>query len=223
MAIVGQRVEGLASVVRFPQMSCWRTSMFQRSVRASRRERTCPLAGDDLIRDPIASLTHAITIRRPSRDVWPWLVQMGAGTRAGWYSYDVIDNGRHRSADRILPELQTIAVGTLFPAVPGATDGFHVLHFETARSLVLGWRPTAEAAPIMTWAFVLEDRTGGQTRLIVRARGGRGYPFYGLPQWIGQPFVRVGHAIMERRQLLGIAARVESRGTGSQGPRARAA
>jgi hypothetical protein len=197
--------------------------MFQRSVRASRRERTCPLAGDDLIREPIASLTHAITIRRPPRDVWPWLVQMGAGTRAGWYSYDVIDNGRHRSADRVLPELQTIAVGALFPAIPGATDGFHVLDFEIARFLVLGWRATPEAAPIVTWAFVLEDCSGGETRLIVRARGSRGYPFYGLPQWIGQPFVRVGHAIMERRQLLGIAARVESHGPGGHGPRARAA
>jgi hypothetical protein len=185
--------------------------MFHRSVRASRQEQTCPLPGDDLIPEPIASLTNATTIRRPPREVWPWLIQMGAGTRAGWYSYDFIDNGRRRSADCIVPDLQTIAVGTLFPAAPGATDGFHVLAFETNRYLVLGWRPAPGATPIMTWAFALEARPDGHTRLIVRARGGSGYPFYSLPPWIGMPFVRFGHAVMERRQLLGIASRVESR------------
>ena len=179
------------------------------SVRASRLERTRALPGDELIRDPIASLTHAITIQRPPHGVWPWLVQMGAD-RAGWYSYDFIDNGRRPSADRIVPALQTVAAGELFPAVPDATDGFHVLAFETARYLVLGWRPAPGTAPIMTWAFVLEWRTDATTRLIVRARGGREYPFYGLPPWIGQPFIRFGHFVMQRKQLLGIAWRAES-------------
>ena len=185
--------------------------MFGRTVRASRLERTRALAGDELIAQPIASLTHAITIRRQSREVWPWLVQMGAGSRAGWYSYDVLDNGRERSADRILPNLQSIAVGSLFPAVPGATDGFHVVKFETGRYLVLGWKPTPGDALIVTWAFVLDDCNDGSTRLIVRARGGRGYPYYGLPAWLGLPVVRFAHFIMERRQLHGIASRVESR------------
>lgn len=187
-------------------------AMLFRSVRASRLERTRLLPGDALIPAPIASLTHAVTIRRPPRDVWPWLIQMGAGTRAGWYSYDVIDNGRRPSADRIVPDLQTVAIGALFPAVPDATDGFHVLEFETARSLVLGWRRVPGEAPIMTWAFVLEEQSGGYTRLIVRARGGHDYPFYGLPPWLGMPVIRLGHAVMERRQLLGIASRAESKG-----------
>jgi hypothetical protein len=169
---------------------------------------TRALPGDELIRDPIASLTHAITIRRPPHDVWPWLVQMGAD-RAGWYSYDFIDSDHRPSADRIVPALQTIAAGELFPAVPGATDGFHVLALETARHLVLGWRSAPGAASIMTWAFVLEERTDGTTRLIVRARGGREYPFYGLPPWIGKPFIRFGHFVMQRKQLLGIAWRAE--------------
>ncbi|MEQ1908334.1 MAG: hypothetical protein ABMA15_05900 [Vicinamibacterales bacterium] len=191
--------------------------MWPRSVRATHPERTRQLPGDNLIPQPIASLTHATTIRRPPSDVWPWLVQMGAGTRAGWYSYDFIDNGRRPSADRIVSDLQGIAVGALFPAVPGAMDGFHVLAFETARHLVLGWRPAPRSAPIMTWAFVLEERPDRHTRLIVRARGGRGYPFYGLPPWLGLPIIRFGHSIMERRQLLGIASRAESRERGALG------
>src|SRR5689334_767341 len=96
-----------------------------RSVRPTRFERTRALPGDALIPEPIGSLTHAVTIQRPRSDVWPWLVQMGAGTRAGWYSYDTIDNRGRRSANRILPELQYIEPGTLFPALPNETEGFH--------------------------------------------------------------------------------------------------
>ena len=58
-------------------------------------------------------------IAAPPERVWPWRVQMGAG-RAGWYSYDRIDNGGRPSADRIVPELQRLAVGDVMPAVPGA-------------------------------------------------------------------------------------------------------
>ncbi len=184
--------------------------MFGRSVRASRPERTRALPGDDLISEPIGSLTHATTIRRPRQDVWPWIAQMGAGSRAGWYSYDFIDNRRQPSADRIIPSLQTVAIGALFPAVPGAIDGFHVLKFEMGLYLVLGWVSTPGAPPIMTWTFVLEERSDGSTRLIVRARGGRGYAFYGLPPRIGLTFVRLAHFIMQRKQLLGIASRAES-------------
>ena len=187
--------------------------MWPRSVRATHPERARVLPGDDLIPEPIGTLTHAITIRRPPREVWPWLAQMGAGNRAGWYSYDIIDNGRRRSAVRIVEELQHIAVGTLFPTVPGATDGFHVLQFEVGRSLVLGWRPAPIALPIVTWAFVLEAVNEGTTRLVVRARAASGYPIYGLPPSIGMPFIRVGHFNMQRRQLLGIAYRAESRRT----------
>ena len=185
--------------------------MWPRSVRATQLERAGALPGDDVIPEPIGTLTHAITIRRPPHEVWPWLAQMGAGSRAGWYSYDIIDNGRRRSAARIVEELQHLAVGTLFPAAPGATDGFHVLQFVTGRSLVLGWLLASNASPLMTWAFVLEAVNEGTTRLVVRARGARGYRFCGLPPSIGMLLVRFGHFIMERKQLLGIAFRAESR------------
>lgn len=89
------------------------------SVRADLREQVRGLSGDELIPNPVGSVTHALTIRRSSHDVWPWLVQMGSG-RAGWYAYDTIDNGGRPSAERILPEFQDISVGTVFPALPGA-------------------------------------------------------------------------------------------------------
>ena len=80
--------------------------MFGRSVRATEGEANRPLPGDELIPEAVASLAHAITIRCDRGDVWPWLAQMGAGSRAGWYSYDFIDNGRRPSAVRVIPELQ---------------------------------------------------------------------------------------------------------------------
>ncbi|HET9017587.1 MAG TPA: hypothetical protein VFN57_18445, partial [Thermomicrobiaceae bacterium] len=65
--------------------------------RATDDERRRPLPGDALVPDPMGVITHAITINAPSEDVWPWLVQLGAG-RAGWYAWDRIDNGGVASA-----------------------------------------------------------------------------------------------------------------------------
>ena len=181
-----------------------------RSVRASRDECTCSLPGDELIPEPIASLNHAVTIRCPRRDVWPWLAQMGAGSRAGWYSYDSLDNGRRPSAERIVPEFQELAVGAVFPALPGVTDAFTVLALEPQRFLVLGW-VSPDGTPLMTWAFVMEDAEHGSTRLVVRARGGSGYQFHGLPWWLARRIIPVVHFVMQRKQLIEIARRAERR------------
>ena len=175
------------------------------SVRATAAEAREPLPGDELIPTAIGSLTHAITIPRPPRDVWPWLAQMGAGRRAGWYSYDTLDNGRQPSAARIVPELQTLVPGMVFPALPAITDGFILQSFEPYRSLVLGW-PAPDGTLTATWAFRLDDASGG-TRLLVRARGGAGYRFHGLPAWASQLAIRVVHFVMQRKQLLNITAR----------------
>ena len=168
------------------------------------------MPGDGDIPSPLASLTHGITILGPPAAVWPWLVQMGAGSRAGWYSYDALDNGRTPSATRIVPELQDVEVGTVFPAMPGVREGFVVRAIDPGRSLVLAW-PEPDGTPMVTWAFALHEETPATTRLLVRVRGRRDYRFRGLPTWLSAPVVRIVHFVMERRQLLGIAARVEAR------------
>jgi hypothetical protein len=180
-----------------------------RSVRATIDERARALPGDERIPQAIDTLTHGVTIRRAPHDVWPWLVQMGAGSRGGWYSYDWLDNGRQPSAARIVPELQHPAVGTIFPALPGMTEGFTVLAIEHERALTLGWL-TPEGTPQVTWTFVLEEVTLGVTRLLVRVRGGPGYRFHGLPLPLTKVVIRVVHFIMQRKQLLGITDRAES-------------
>ena len=193
-----------------PCASAKRVTFGWGSTSASRSEKQRALPGDELIADPIASLTHAISIQGTPGNVWPWLAQMGAGARAGWYSYDFIDNGRKPSRTSIAPHLQAIGVGTLFPATPRATDGFHVLMLEAAHHLVLGWKPKADGPLMVTWAFVLDRQSETGTRLIVRARANRRYPLYGLPPSVGLAAIRAGHFIMQRKQLLGIRGRVES-------------
>ena len=84
------------------------------------------------------------------------------------------------------------------------------MRIEPGRSLVLGAVPPEGGPPLMTWAFVLEERQPGVTRLIARARERRGYqPPFGLPHWTVRTLVPWGHLIMQRKQLLGIARRAE--------------
>jgi hypothetical protein len=176
-------------------------------VRPAPNEKIRILAGDDLIPRPIGVVNHAITIQGPRSEVWPWLIQMGSG-RAGWYAYDFIDNGGHKSAELIIPQYQKISIGTVFPALPGVKDVFVVAQYEFEKSLVLSWRTPAGQYQT-TWAFVLEEPQLAQTRLIVRGRVARDYHPYGLPQWAALLLARPAHFIMQRKQLLSIARRVE--------------
>ena len=176
-----------------------------RRVRATADERTRRLPGDELIPVAAGAMTNAITLSGGPSAVWPWLAQMGAGSRAGWYSYDFLDNRRRPSARRIIPALQHIRVGDIFPALPGITEGFVVLAFERERSLILGWQ-NPDGSLMVTWAFILEQCPGNATRLLVRVR-------YHPPdriRWTPLFVIRLEHFVMQRKQLLGIASRVES-------------
>ena len=100
-----------------------------------------PLPGDELVERPTFNATRAITIHASPEQIWPWLVQVGV-KRAGWYSYDFLDNFMRPSADRIIPELQHTAVGDLVPMGPGEDAGMRVTAFEPHRWIL--WRtPTS--------------------------------------------------------------------------------
>jgi hypothetical protein len=189
------------------------------SIAATRAERAAALPGDALIPQPRVCVTHAVTIRRTPAEVWPWIAQMGAD-RAGWYSYDRLDNGGIASATTIRPELQELAVGDVMPALPGATAAFLVRAVRPPSELVL-WVPgeptTASTdAPVRaSWAFVLRPAGESHTRLLVRARLHRllvALPRIGAVQIPGPLVAAIArpiHFVMQRKQLLGIAARAE--------------
>jgi len=199
---------------------------------ASRQERQRRMHADDLIPEPMASFTHGITIKAPSEDVWPWLVQMGAG-RAGWYSWDFIDNGGVRSSQSILMECQNIDMGQVFPAIPGAEDIFILQALDPGKDIVL-CVPSSLGGFLVSWEFMLEPITEHRTRLLVRGRIANAWladtsrqveseegpiliqRIYRvlaiIPKWIMLPIAGFGHGIMEARMLRGIKRRAESMG-----------
>src|SRR5215218_3031158 len=168
----------------------------RRPVRARGDEDQRLLPGDDLLPSAKARWTNAITIRARPSEIWPWLVQLGC-RRAGWYSYDGLDNGGVPSADEIVPELQHVEVGDLFAWTPTAYDGFIVKAVGPERALVIGG--DAGSLYRVIWAFVLEPLDESRTRLLTRASGDYERPSVGLRlRLVGHPM----HFAMERRQLL---------------------
>lgn len=166
------------------------------------------VAGDELIDGAQVSCTRSITIDGPPPAVWPWLVQMGFG-RAGWYSYDWIDNLGRRSADRIHPEWQDLVVGG---SIPGGPIDFAVPIADPDRAIVLHFRRTWTLAGRstgidFTLAFDLRPLDDDRTRLVTRMRSridGPGGAF--VSRWVLGP----GDGVMVRCQLLNIAARVNA-------------
>ena len=80
------------------------------------------MPGDEIVARPVFNATRAVTVNARPEEIWPWLVQIGFG-RAGWYSYDILDNlGRH-SSEEILAEYQHLAPGDLIPLGPGEASG----------------------------------------------------------------------------------------------------
>lgn len=69
---------------------------------------------------------------------------------------------------------------------------------------------------MMSRAFVVEEAGSDCTRLIVRARGGSDYkPPFGVPAWTATTLMPPIHYIMQQKQLLEIARRVEGDDRGS--------
>jgi hypothetical protein len=173
-----------------------------RPVRPLAGEARRSLPGDELVGAAKVGWTHAITIRARPADIWPWLVQMGC-RRAGWYSYDGLDNAGVPSANRIVPELQHVQVGDIFPQTPRAEKLFVVRAVEPERALVLG-----DDAGSMSWAFVLEAIDETSTRVITRSRGAYDRPALGLMLKVLWHPIHFG---MQRRQLLSLKRLAEAR------------
>ncbi|UEL27216.1 hypothetical protein KTR40_11280 [Pseudarthrobacter sp. L1SW] len=121
------------------------------------------LPGDDLVRAPTFNATRAITVGAPPERIWPWLVQVGV-RRAGWYSYDLLDNLGHPSARRIRPEWQDLEPGDVLAMSPDGKHGINVYSLDYPRSMV--WGTPGDT----TWVWQLDPQPDGTTRLLTRIR-----------------------------------------------------
>lgn len=169
-----------------------------------------PYPGAELIPGGARSATMAVTIDAPPAKVWPWLVQMGYG-RAGWYSWDHLDNWGSASAERLYPEWQQISLGDRLPSMPDDKTWWEVAALEPERflglraSLDLRGRPFDPRGPRprrftdSLWGFLLEELPGGRTRLVVSG-------YWALePRWlrnvISVLFLEPSHWVMQTRQF----------------------
>ena len=174
-----------------------------------------PLAGDDIL--PGGALPTDPLPRHRGASVGGLSV-VGPDRRdaAGWYSIDSIDNGGIPSADVIHPELQSIQVGDIIPALPDRSGGFCVLATDPPRSLILGSpsllpgedraKRSEEPAWRDTWAFALEPIGEDATLLVTRVRADY---VPGIKLALVTSFMAGAHALMERAQLRNIKRRAE--------------
>ena len=191
-----------------------------RNLGATRAERRETLPGDEIVPGAKSRSTMAVTIDLPPSEVWPWLVQMGCD-RAGFYSWDRLDNGGRPSATEIHPEWQTLAVGDRVMCTPDGGAWFDVERLEPERVLVLrssidvrrrtpfdpaGPRPRFFVDGV--WTFVLEEIPEGKTRLVVRSFGiARPRLLLGA---VNAVFWDPAHVVMQTRQLRNLKRLVES-------------
>jgi len=167
---------------------------------ATDEELARPLPGDEMVPVTTFNATRAISIDAPPERIWPWLVQVGT-KRAGWYSYDLLDNLGHRSAWRIIPELQGLAVGDVVPMSPDGKQGINVSSLDEPHSMVWGTRGDT------SWVWQLDRQPDGTTRLVTRIRSRLRW----TPMAIAfSGLMELGDFWMIRKMLHGLRERAES-------------
>jgi hypothetical protein len=153
---------------------------------------------DDVVKHATFNATRAVTIQARPEQIWPWVVQMGVN-RAGYYTYDWIDNLGRPSAQRIIPELQQVAVGDLIPIY--GKFGLRVKDFAPNRWM-LWWDTKGNTS----WLWGLYPLDAHSTRLITRMR----LRYLWLsPALLFDLLADVGDIVMMRKCLLGIKRRAE--------------
>ena len=162
------------------------------------------MPGDEIVARPVFNATRAVTVDARPEEIWPWLIQIGF-SRAGWYSYDILDNlGRH-SSEQILPEHQHLEPGDLIPLGPGEASGLYVKDIRPNESMVW-WERKRQAT---SWAWGLYPIGDRQTRLITRVRNDYRK---GLSNFIfGLLLIEPADFPLMRKCMLGIKRRAEAR------------
>lgn len=158
------------------------------------------MPGDEIVENPSFDATRAVTIDAAPEDIWPWIVQMGFG-RAGWYSYDWIDNLGRPSSMKIHREMQNIEVGDMIPIDPRERHGFRVKGFVPNQWMLWGDRHGK-----ITWCWGLYPIDENSTRLVTRVKVKYDWLH---PSIFFNMIFDVGDIVMMRKCLHGIRDRAE--------------
>jgi hypothetical protein len=156
------------------------------------------MPGDEVLGNPAFNATRAVTIEATPEEIWPWIVQIGY-RRAGFYSYDALDNDGIPSSDVILPEFQTLRVGDTIPLSRNAH--VRVTELEKPTSMVLVFEVSGTWSNA-TWVWGLYPETASRTRLITRLR-------VNPTNVRSRLLLDLGEIIMMRKCMLGIKRRAE--------------
>ncbi len=147
--------------------------------------------GDDQIEGPYWFLDDSIVINCKKSEVWPWLIQMGNG-RAGWYSYDWLDNLGKKSFEYIDPALQNIEKGLKIPL-------FTFGDFEENHFLTLIASETANTTYLLI-DHIDGDQEGCVLLNRLRVKG---------PRWLLSMTLGPAHLIMQKKQFKELKKRCE--------------
>lgn len=172
-------------------------------------ERSAEMPGDHLL-DGGASrrvaMTRAISIEAEPSVVWPWLAQIGRG--AGWYSYDLLDNGGRTSAEHIVSWIPEPALGDASPIG-------YLRELEAGRSLVWWVRGLRFGGCFARLVVDMALTPRGQaSRVVIRISADA----RGATAPLALLVFRVIDSVMARRQLLGLRARAERFGARAGNP-----
>ncbi len=175
---------------------------------ATSAEITAVYPGDELVPKPASIVNRAVTINAPPEQIYPWILQLGAG-KGGMYSYSWLETNILRcplvNADRIHPEWQDLKAGDLVRMCPGdfGPPPYIVASIEPNRAVVMGHQEDGRWVEL--WQIVLDPQPDGTTRLIQRSRSEMSGGFWSI--------IHPGVFIMERGMMLGIKARAEANGS----------
>ncbi len=171
---------------------------------ASPQDVNASLPGDELVPSPNIGYTRAISVNASPEQVYPWIVQIGAG-KGGWYSYDWFETNilrcQNSNAERIREEWQDLKVGDKVKMCPDENmpPAYKVARMDSNRAIVLGHQDGDRWVEV--WQFVMVPQEDGSTRLVIRSRSEMGGWFWNI--------MRPGEFIMMQGMMQGIKERAE--------------
>lgn len=174
-------------------------------------ERAETLVGDEWLRrgPPVrVRMTRAITVRAGAASAWRWLAQVGRG--AGWYSWDLLDNGSRRSARHLVSWIPE-------PALGDATSVGYLRALGPGREIAWWFEGRfAGAAARAAYVYRLRPCPEG-ARLLMRVSADASGLMAFLALRVTLPLI---DSIMAIRQLRRLAASIETYGSRGSDPEA---